>query len=365
MSHIDKGIDEITSNDNLMSQSNNNMESQSNEIMEPVQTVTAEFIPEAPPIPELVQSLETKVSSLTDLGLGNVWLPTGWVQNALEFLHSSCDLSWPVAIGIGAICMRVIVFPIVISTQRNAAHLNNHMPQLQKLQGDFSDARISGNQMEAAKIGNEMAVFMKKKKIRPFRSALLPMAQLPFFMSMFLGIRGMANVPLPSLVDGGCLWFTDLTVADPYYIVPIVTAFTMYLTIEMGTEAGIKANSMNNTMKLVMRCMPIVTLPFTINFATAVTYYWLCANVLSLTQVSLLRIPKIRKKLKIPKRDIEAVTLEKRQKKSLIKGFSDSWKNSKLISEVEGRGRMEEAAFKKSGIQSPVQTFKHNPKFKK
>lgn len=57
---------------------------------------------------------------------------------------------------------------------------------------------------------------------------------MPFFISFFLGIRGLANYPLESMMNGGTLWFHDLTVADPYYILPVFTAVTLFVTMEVG-----------------------------------------------------------------------------------------------------------------------------------
>lgn len=56
---------------------------------------------------------------------------------------------------------------------------------------------------------------------------------MPVFISVFMGLRGMANVPIESLRTGGMLWFTDLTLADQYYLLPIITSATLYLTVEV------------------------------------------------------------------------------------------------------------------------------------
>lgn len=37
---------------------------------------------------------------------------------------------------------------------------------------------------------------------------MIPMiVQLPIFMSMFFGLKGMANLPLESMMSGGIFWF--------------------------------------------------------------------------------------------------------------------------------------------------------------
>lgn len=43
----------------------------------------------------------------------------------------------------------------------------------------------------------------------------------------------MANLPMESMKTGGIAWFTDLTVPDPYYALPLVTCATMYIMIEV------------------------------------------------------------------------------------------------------------------------------------
>lgn len=57
---------------------------------------------------------------------------------------------------------------------------------------------------------------------------------MPVFVSVFMGLRGMTNVPIDSLRTGGMLWFTDLTISDQYFLLPIITSATLYLTVEVS-----------------------------------------------------------------------------------------------------------------------------------
>lgn len=56
---------------------------------------------------------------------------------------------------------------------------------------------------------------------------------MPFFLSFFIGLRRMANVPVDSLRTGGTMWFPDLTVPDEYYLLPLLTSLTLGATIEV------------------------------------------------------------------------------------------------------------------------------------
>jgi hypothetical protein len=49
---------------------------------------------------------------------------------------------------LGTVCVRLIIFPLVIMAQRNAAKMNNNLPQLQVLQMKMTEARQTGNQFD-------------------------------------------------------------------------------------------------------------------------------------------------------------------------------------------------------------------------
>ena len=93
----------------------------------------------------------------------------------------------------------------------------------------------------------------------------LPQVQLPIFMSMFLGLRGMANLPLESMMHGGLLWFKDLTVADPFYALPVLTSVTMFLQFKFAAD-GASFDTAGPIAKNVFRVIPFILLPLTMNF---------------------------------------------------------------------------------------------------
>lgn len=49
-----------------------------------------------------------------------------------------------------------------------------------------------------------------------------------------VAIREMASVPIESMKTGGLLWFTDLTVPDPYYVLPLLSCLSFMATIEVS-----------------------------------------------------------------------------------------------------------------------------------
>nr|CAD7202441.1 unnamed protein product [Timema douglasi] len=325
-------------------------------------------LPDLPPIPEppLVSDMSDVIvqvagePSFASMGLGG-WTPVGIVQNCMEYLHIGLDLPWWASIALGTVVVRVMMFPLVIASQRNAANMNNNLPQLQILQMKMTEARQSGNQLEAARYSQELIIFMKEKGVNPLKNMLVPLAQAPLFISFFMGLRGMSNVPVESMRTGGLFWFTDLTVPDQYYLLPLITSATLYLTIELGTDGARLSSTNMQTMRYVLRALPLCILPFIINFPGAILCYWVSTNFISLGQVAFLRIPAVRQYFKIEPLVTHTADSLPVKPKGFVTGLKDSWTNLKITKELEERQRVDEIKFQRAG-RGPIQkTYKYDP----
>ncbi|KAI8759372.1 mitochondrial inner membrane protein OXA1L [Biomphalaria glabrata] len=321
----------------------------------------SDYIPPVP-IPETTELIQTLNAlgepSLQSLGLGGHW-PSGLVQQGLELLHAGLGLPWWGSIVIGTIIVRTCMFPIVIKAQKMSINMMNHMPTVQRLQLKFSQARQRGNMLEAMKYGGELADYMKRNNVKPFGQLMMPMLQLPVFLSVFVGLRAMANLPVESMKTGGCLWFPDLTVPEPIYGLPLLTAITFWLTVEAGVD-GMSAQTQAHVMKWFLRAMPVVMLPIIMNFPTAMLVYWFTSNSFSLMQVMFLKIPKVRTYFNIPERVIHPEIVA--EKKGFIEGFRESYGNMKATQQVLERQRLDELSFRKAAQGPITKTYPYNPK---
>lgn len=150
---------------------------------EPINNILQDTIPEPPLLPsqEIVEIVENVgKETLADLGLGG-WSPVGLVQHCLEYLHLTMDVPWWGAIAIGTVVVRLLMFPLVVIAQRNGARMNNYLPQLQVLQLKMTEARQTGNQLDAARYGQEMVQFMKEKQLNPLKNMIVPLAQVSYY----------------------------------------------------------------------------------------------------------------------------------------------------------------------------------------
>jgi len=253
-----------------------------------------------------------------------------------------------------------LVVPLVIFAQRSAAKMHNHMPTIQKLQAKVTEARQMGNAMDTARYSQEQMVFMKKNGMNPLRNAIVPMAQAPIFISMFMAIRQMVNAPVESLATGGILWFPDLTMNDPLYILPAITSLTLLATIELGIDSG-KLNADNmQIVRYCLRALPLVIFPFTMNFPAAMLCYWTCSNSISLVQAVILKIPAVRDFCKIERLVVHAKDPTVKKKK-FIAGVKETWSNLRLQNELENRKRLDGINFERAGQGTVVRTYKFDP----
>ncbi|XP_076332346.1 mitochondrial inner membrane protein OXA1L-like [Tachypleus tridentatus] len=329
----------------------------------PNSSLQAGYIPEPPQVPllntDVENVLEEKGSEILNAGLGG-WSPVGIIQHCLDFCHVSLDIPWWLSIVICTTIVRILMFPVAVKAQQNVTKMNNHLPKMQMLQLKISEARKSGNSLDAAKYSNELMIFMKENKINPLKNMLVPLVQAPVFISFFLALRKMANLPLESMKTGGTLWFSDLTVPDPVYGLPIITCVTLFVIIELGAEGGLRSDSLH-LMRYFLRAMPLIVLPFSINFPAAVLCYWSTSNLISLGQVGLLRIGPVRDFFKIPQLVHHDPASLPMKKKGFVKGLKESLKTSRDIRHMEDRRQFDEIQFRKAGTGPIKKTYPFDP----
>lgn len=230
--------------------------------------IVVDFLPEKPvPIEGLA---ETTIKYVGDppfeaLGLAS-WWPTGRMQYFMEYLHVDLDLPWWSTIMAMTVIVRMCTFPLVVMSQRNAAKMSNTMPKMMEIQQKMTDARARGDMYDSMKYGMELQNYMTKHNIHPLKNMVPMLVQAPIFISMFTGLRGMANLPVESMCTGGLYWFTDLTISDPYYLLPLMTSTTLFLQLKLGAD-GVNFNHVGPIVGKVLKYgLPSIVFVATMNF---------------------------------------------------------------------------------------------------
>ena len=350
---------------------------------------------------ELVQSVVNLINqpvtevSVTALGLASNYTPIGWCLHFLDFLHSA--FPWWGSIAVATLFLRLSVFPIIISSQRTAAKLNEVLPEQAKLKEKMNQARLVGDTVEFAKLANESHTLFNRHNVNPIKAMLAPLAQIPVFLTFFLTLRRMANYPVESLKTGGFLWVTDMSIPDPLFILPVITSLTLWATMEISFRSGkwivgfwylqliikyiFAGLNPNQTaiFKYGARIIPFVALIFTYNFPAVIMTYWCTNNFLSVVQVIALKQPAVRTFLNIPQIKVNPMKLDVNKKSftkrthvyffaqidsfhiSYLADFKETIENAKINKIIEERKTIDEITFKKAGIGPMKKTYKQDP----
>ncbi|KAK4098240.1 hypothetical protein N658DRAFT_526448 [Parathielavia hyrcaniae] len=115
----------------------------------------------------------------------------------------------------------------------------------------------------------------------------------------------------PSLAAGGCLWFPDLTVADPFHVLPIALSAILVFNVMpkslaqrrvlLGMESTpVGAIGVVKSRLRLQRALLLVAMaagPVTMGFPAALHLYWICSALLTtaLTRIisRLMPMPKV------------------------------------------------------------------------
>ncbi len=80
--------------------------------------------------------------------------------------------------------------------------------------------------------------------------------QAPLFISFFFALRRMSET-YPSFQSGGMMWFNDLSVVDPTYMLPVCASLTMLASIELGADTGQSMQQQQGNMKVFFRGLSV------------------------------------------------------------------------------------------------------------
>ncbi|CED82383.1 cytochrome oxidase biogenesis protein [Phaffia rhodozyma] len=255
---------------------------------------------------------------LKAMGLGS-WWPTGWIQSAFEAIQVSTGLPWWATIVSLTFATRLALFPTFIGSIRTAAGMVRIQPEMASLQEAMSRAKSNGDTTSMQSLAIEMRDLFKRHNVNPLNALKQPLVTMPVFISMFLALKWMAELPVPQLKLGGIPgWCTDLTVADPTYILPVTSAAATWLVAHFGANGAPHSKQPDTQIAMsgIIKTISIMGIPFfggftipaaipliggmsNAGFPAAILLYWTCSNSFTFFQSIILRSDAVRKVLKL------------------------------------------------------------------
>ncbi|KAF7638956.1 hypothetical protein Mgra_00001481 [Meloidogyne graminicola] len=228
----------------------------------------------------LAEMLASGVSVLEDLELWTWWKPSCWLRTVL---------------------IRLSLIFVPIKMQRFAAKQKEFQPQIEKFRDRLMECKKEGDHMLVHQIMMEQNDFLKKNGISPVKYFPLVSANALIFMSQFFALKGLATSKYPGFQDGGILWFKDLSVGDPYWILPATSAFTLHFALRSGIDVGTLDTFSPLVRQVVLYGFPAIVLVFALQFPSALCVYWVTNNVLSMIISSTFKKEPVRRLLNLPK----------------------------------------------------------------
>lgn len=152
----------------------------------------------------------------------------------LEHVHVYAGTPWWASITLTAVAIRIVLLKLSRDASNNAAIMSRIAPIVKPLREEMVAAARAGDQQVAQRLRQEMALINKKAGFSMWRT-LIPMIQIPLGYGTWRLLRGMAVIPVPGFEDGGALWFTNLAVPDPLYLLPLSTAVLLHFSMRVSS----------------------------------------------------------------------------------------------------------------------------------
>lgn len=212
----------------------------------------------------------------------------------LSTAHDVTNLPWYLTIAASTIAIRFCLLPVTLFTMRNSARMQAIQPELGQKREAIMEAIRSGNKPLANERQAELQAFVRGAGVSPSRVLAGPLVQFPVFISFFISLRRM-SLSEPTFVTGGTSWFTDLSVMDPTYALPIICGASLLAMTEFGGDTG--STKMSPGMRMGMRAVAFLSVPLTYWFPSAVFCYWIPNNLFSVSLGATVKMTPIRKLL--------------------------------------------------------------------
>ncbi|WP_163936336.1 membrane protein insertase YidC [Paraferrimonas sp. SM1919] len=194
------------------------------------------------------------------------WLaePIHW----LLMLFQGLVVNWGAAIIMVTLAVRGALYPLTKAQYTSMAKMRQLQPKLKQLQDRYADDR--------QKLGQAMMELYKKEKVNPMGGCLPILLQMPIFIALYWVLLESVELRHAPFM----LWITDLSVQDPYYVLPLLMGASMFLMQKMQPMPA----NMDPMQQKMMQYMPVVFTIFFLWFPAGLVLYWLVGNLVAIAQ---------------------------------------------------------------------------------
>ena len=162
--------------------------------------------------------------------------------------------------------IKLLFVPLQYKSYKSMKQMQMIQPKVLALQEKYKDDRD--------KVNKELIKLYRDHKVNPVGGCLPMVLQMPVFVALFNILYMTIDLRQAPFIG----WITDLSVQDPYYVLPIIMGATMVI------QQKITPTTMDPTQAKIMLILPVFMTFLFINFPAGLVLYWLTNNVLTIGQ---------------------------------------------------------------------------------
>ncbi len=196
---------------------------------------------------------------------GVLWflaVPIYWLLTHIEPLVGN----FGVAIILLTLVVKAAFYKLTETQYKSMAGMRRVMPKMQQLKDSYGDDKV--------KLQKATMDLYKKEKINPFGGCLPMLVQMPVFIALYWTLMRSVELRQAPFI----LWINDLSVLDPYFVLPLLMGASMY------AQSLLSPAPSDPMQAKVMRLMPALMTVFFLFFPAGLVLYWLVNSVLGIAQ---------------------------------------------------------------------------------
>lgn len=217
--------------------------------------------------PKLQDKLEAVAPGLeytVNYGIFTVFSkPLFWL---LSHIHGVVG-NWGWAIVILTILIKGAFFKLTEAQYRSMARMRKLQPRIEQLKERYGDDR--------QRMSQAMMEMYKTEKVNPLGGCLPILVQIPIFIALYWVLLESVELRQAPFI----LWIDNLSVRDPFFILPALNAIFMIWTQKLTPMAG-----MDPLQRKMMNMMPVIFAVMFAFFPAGLVLYWATNAGLSLAQ---------------------------------------------------------------------------------
>ncbi len=162
--------------------------------------------------------------------------------------------------------IKLLFVPLQYKSYKSMQGMQKIQPKIQALQARLKDDR--------ERLNRELIKLYKEHKVNPVGGCLPMLLQMPVFISLFNILYMTVELRQAPFL----LWVTDLSIPDPYYVLPVL------MGVSMVVQQKIMPTTMDPTQAKMMLLLPVFLTFLFLTFPAGLVVYWLTNNVLTILQ---------------------------------------------------------------------------------